>query len=175
MQGSSLIPFVGSFFFGCCLHSVEPPHPGFPLDSMPSSPSSDSCSSFEDDLWEVQEILAQRHTLSGETEYLVVWRCTWTPASLVKAGPELRRWQAASKFKTKEPMAVTLPVLPGTQLHKDCRRIALQRAAQHAVLHPRVLGASPAINVVPSPVLTPSHSSGSRLHQDSAAKRGRRD
>jgi hypothetical protein len=76
---------------------------------------------------------------------------------------------------SRRSSACPLPVVSGTQLHKDCRRIALQRAAQHAVLNPRMLGASPAIKVVPAPVLTPSHSAGSRLQQDSDAKRGRRD
>ena len=57
---------------------------------MPESPFSDGHSSGIGNLWEVQDILAQRVTLSGEIEYLVVWRSTWSAADLVKDGPVLR-------------------------------------------------------------------------------------
>jgi len=57
---------------------------------MPENPLSPG--SVEGDLWEVQDILAQRLTLSGKVEYLVVWRSTWVSDVAVKAGaPRLAR------------------------------------------------------------------------------------
>ena len=71
--------------------------------------------------WEVQDILAERKTISGETEMLVDWKCTWIPMASVKYGPVLVKWQHTNKFKTGHgTMDVTLPVIQGTQLHADC-------------------------------------------------------
>jgi hypothetical protein len=94
--------------------------------------------------WEVQDILAVRTSASGDdeqklywrlsiyyTEYwfttgddevLVVWKPSWTPASNVRDGPGLRRFQAATKWKFTSAvsgMRVILPVEPGTQLAQD--------------------------------------------------------
>ena len=107
---------------------------------MPENPLSPG--SVEGDLWEVQDILAQRLTLSGKVEYLVVWRSTWVSDVAVKAGPVLRDWYAARKFKTCGAMAVTLPIVRGTQLDSDCRRIRLQRAVQQSAPESRVVDAA---------------------------------
>jgi hypothetical protein len=137
---------------------------------MPKSPIPDDSSTVEGDLWEVQDILAQRLTLSGEIEYLVVWRSTWTAADLVKDGPVLRHWHEAAKFKTGGSMAITLPVVRGTQLFSDCRQICLKRAALGNATDSRsVLGAACASPRVPD------HNAnlvvGPRKQLGSAAKR----
>jgi hypothetical protein len=138
---------------------------------MSESSLSDDCSS----VWEVQDILAQRFTLSGEIEYLVVWRSTWSAADLVKDGPVLRHWLAAKKFKSGGAMAVTLPVVRGTQLYSDCR-ILRQRAAQRAAPEsPRLLGSACVSTLVPAPVPRPSLAVGPRKQLGSSAKRVRPD
>jgi hypothetical protein len=92
---------------------------------MPASPSaSGSLSDSDTALWAVQEILAKRRTLSGGSEYLVVWKSSWISASAVKNGPGLRDWQKVAKFKSPGfVMAITLPVMRGTQLYDDCAHI----------------------------------------------------
>lgn len=142
---------------------------------MSESPIADGGSSDEGDLWEVQDILAQRLTLSGEIEYLVVWRSSWTAAHLVKDGPILRHWLAVSKFKTSGAMAVSLPVVRGTQLYSDCRRIAIQRAAQRSISSTRVLGAACASTPVSAPAPSAGHDVASRLQLGSPAQRVRRE
>ena len=154
--------------------------------SMPLSPSSDSISSGEGVLSDVQDILAQRRTLSGKIEFLVVWRSSWIADHKLADGPVLRSWHAVSKFKTKGAMAITLPVVRGTQLYADCRRVIQQRDAQQDVSHNRVLGADSASAVVPAPdlsqnlaaivvapVLSPSIDAGSRKQLDDGTKRVR--
>ena len=149
---------------------------------MPESPFSDGHSSGIDNLWEVQDILAQRVTLSGEIEYLVVWRSTWSAADLVKDGPVLRNWPATAKFKTSGTMAITLPVVRGTSLYSDCRRIAHQRAQAAlgtAIDSRSVLGAARAPPLIPAPVPALDHNpslvAGPRKQLGSAAKRVSRD
>ena len=140
--------------------------------SMSESSLSDDSSS----VWEVQDILAQRITLSGEIEYLVVWRSTWTAADLVRDGPVLRSWHAASKFKSGGAMAVTLPVVRGTSLYSDCRRIARQRAAQSTASDSRSLLGSACVSPLnPAPAPNPSLVVGPRKQLGSSAKRARPD
>jgi hypothetical protein len=143
---------------------------------MPKSPISDDSSTVGGDLWEVQDILAQRLTLSGEIEYLVVWRSTWTAADLVKDGPVLRHWHEAAKFKTGGSMAITLPVVRGTQLFSDCRQICLKWAALGGATDSRsVLGAVCALPDVPADVLNANPVVGPRKQLGSTAKRVRRE
>jgi hypothetical protein len=90
------------------------------VSSAKSASTNDNVSDAAEN-WEVQDILAERQTLSGETEVLVDWKCTWVPISLVKIGPVLIKWRQTNKFRTgHEAMDVALPVVRGTQLHKDC-------------------------------------------------------
>ena len=158
-----------------------------PVVSMPKNPLSPG--SVDGDLWEVQDILAQRLTLSGKVEYLVVWRSTWVSDVAVKAGPVLRDWYAARKFKTCGAMAVTLPIVRGTQLDSDCRRIRLQRAVQQSAPESRVVDAASYSALDSAPDVTSginqlapgsSHSMtfafvGPRKQLGSSAKRVRQD
>jgi hypothetical protein len=142
---------------------------------MTESPVSDASSSAAGGMWEVQDILAQRQSLTGEIELLVVWRSTWIAADQVIDGPVLRHWRAASKFKTAGPMAITLPVDRGTLLFRDCRHIALQRAAQKEAVQSLVGGEVVASTNVLAPDLVPLRVAGPRMQLDSVAKRKRRD
>jgi len=71
---------------------------------------------------EVQGILAARTSTTGDDELLVVWKPSWAPASNVKDGPGLRRFQEATKWKFTSAvsgMRVILPVEPDTPLADD--------------------------------------------------------
>jgi hypothetical protein len=99
---------------------------------MAASPSASSESqhshSTSGDTWEVAEILAERETFEGASELLVVWKCCWTSPSLVREGPVLDNWRAVTKLKTKGRMRVKLPVIAGTQLHRDYVKVVHHRA-----------------------------------------------
>jgi hypothetical protein len=97
--------------------------------TSPSSPSpspSASTSSVDSDghLWDVAEILAERTTVSGELELLVVWKTSWIPkANMIADGPVLLRFEAERKCSFtvgKNAMRITLPVQPGSTLAADC-------------------------------------------------------
>ena len=83
-------------------------------------------------LWDVQDILAERSSLTGENEVLVVWKPSWEPVSNVKRGPAMMRfrdthtWQFTSRTGG---MRVMLPVERGTTLAVD--RAVAQEMAKH--------------------------------------------
>ena len=137
---------------------------------MPVTPPSESSDPEIGDLWEVQDILAKRITLSGEVEFLVVWKSTWIEAAMVEDGPVLRSWYDAPKFKTQGEMAITLPVARGTQLYVDCKRLAIKRAAERSG-QPNSDGTGTAA----SEALTPRQVTGPRKELGSVAKRHRRE
>lgn len=90
-----------------------------PDHSASQSPSSQSSNA---QLWDVQEILAERTSISGEREVLVVWKCSWIPKSnLMEDGPVLRRYNESRKWTyVSTAGAVILPVEPGSTLQQDC-------------------------------------------------------
>jgi hypothetical protein len=86
-------------------------------------------------LWDVQEILAERTSISGENELLVVWKTSWIPRSNMDAdGPVMRRFEKAPKcrFSTAAgSMRIILPVEPGTVLAQECATIAAAADGAH--------------------------------------------
>ena len=103
--------------------------------SMTGSSSSPSPSSSSNDgyIWDVQEILAERTSVTGENEVLVVWKTSWIPVSnLIADGPVVQQFQATSKVvfsSSKGSMRIYVPVEPGTQFQADWVEIARRRAA----------------------------------------------
>jgi hypothetical protein len=82
-------------------------------------------------LWDVQEILAYRTSITGENELLVVWKTSWIPvSSMVADGPVLRRFTESTKCRfvaqQNQDMHVLLPVEPGTTMQIDCAAMAAQ-------------------------------------------------
>ena len=104
--------------------------------SVSASSPAPSNSSTDGFIWAVQEILAERTSVSGENEVLVVWKTSWIPVSnLIADGPVLQQFQSTPKivFSTRKgSMSVYVPVEPGTQLQADCVEIARRRAAAEA-------------------------------------------
>ena len=86
-------------------------------------------------IWDVQEILAERPSIStDENEVLVVWKTAWIQKRcLIADCPAMRRWNEAAKWASCEDccgqasLQVVLPVEPGTRMATD---LAEARASQ---------------------------------------------
>jgi len=99
-------------------------------------------------IWDVQEILAERPSIStDENEVLVVWKTAWIQKRcLIADCPAMRRWNEAAKWATCEEccgqasLQVVLPVEPGSRMATDlaearasqARMSAYWRRARHA-------------------------------------------
>ena len=99
----------------------------------PQNSSSDSSQSPEPH-WVVQDILAERTSVSGDNEVLVVWKASWIPVTNLQGqGPVLRNWRRTPKWTSSAmKMQVMLAMEPGSQLQQDCE--GAQAAAQHKPL-----------------------------------------
>ncbi len=97
------------------------------------APSSSSNDGF---LWDVQAILAERSSVSGENEFLVVWKPSWIPISNMMAdGPVIQRYKATPKWtfsSAQGAMRISVPAEPGTPFAADCATIAARAAAAEA-------------------------------------------
>lgn len=88
-------------------------------DSVASSPSSTASGRH---LWEVQAILAERHSRfdGSNNEVLVVWKPEWIPIANVPSGPILSGFRAAPKVRFMSSVGkLFLPVEPDTPLADD--------------------------------------------------------
>jgi hypothetical protein len=77
-------------------------------------------------VWEVLDIVAERTSLTGENELLVMWKPTWVPTSNVADGDILERFKSGAKLKfvhTSSNMRIMIPVGPGTTMAADCTMI----------------------------------------------------
>ena len=99
-------------------------------------------------IWDVQEILAERQSIStDENEVLVVWKTAWIQKRcLIADCPAMRRWNEAAKWASCEDccgqasLQVVLPVEPGSRMATDlaearaslARMSAYWRRARHA-------------------------------------------
>jgi hypothetical protein len=108
---------------------AQPPTNSATADS--TSPSSSPSASYFWPKWDVQEILAERTTFSGDHELLVVWKTSWIPKSDMLAapdGPVMSRFVAASKVLFRNSvvrdMRIIMPVSPGSVFDDDCTEIA---------------------------------------------------
>jgi hypothetical protein len=69
------------------------------------------------------DIMAERTSISGENELLVMWKPSWVPLSHVAEGDILDRFKSEDKMKyvhSSSNMRVMIPVEPGTTLAADC-------------------------------------------------------
>jgi hypothetical protein len=87
-------------------------------------------------LWEVQEIIAERTTGSGENEFLVVWKTSWIPKRDMMPYGHLshvmRRWNKTTKWSSCDrcwnaDMQVILPVESGAAMAADIARSTARR------------------------------------------------
>lgn len=88
-------------------------------ESVATSPSSKAS---DKQLWEVQAILAERHSRfqSSGSEVLVVWKPEWIPIVDVPPGPILSSFKAAPKVRFMSSVGkLILPVEPDTPLAYD--------------------------------------------------------
>ncbi len=83
-------------------------------------------------MWDVQEILAERTSITGTNEVLVVWKTSWIPkANMIADGPVMNRFEGERKWKfVSSAGTLLLPVQPGTTLAVDCATaVALRKSA----------------------------------------------
>jgi len=96
---------------------------------MPKAKRSSSPASSESDgyIWHVQEILAERESMGGAKELLVVWKTSWIPKENVMAdGPVMRQFKDSRKCVFNSSTGdITLAVEPGTTLQRDCDEVEL--------------------------------------------------
>jgi|LauGreDrversion4_2_1035121.scaffolds.fasta_scaffold54171_4 hypothetical protein len=94
--------------------------------SAAASPASTNAS--DGYIWDVQEILAERSSVSGGRELLVVWKTSWIPKeNMIADGPIMSRFRVAPKahfFTPRGTMQLSLAVEPGTSLAQDVAIIA---------------------------------------------------
>jgi hypothetical protein len=87
-------------------------------------------------MWDVAEILAERTSVTGENEVLVVWKPSWIPMSNLQSdGPVLQQYSDSYKWKFSSAcgaMRLFLPVEPGTSLAADCATIKANMLAASA-------------------------------------------
>jgi hypothetical protein len=92
-------------------------------ESSESEHDSDGC------LWDVQEVLAERSSISGENELLVVWKPSWIPKSnMMPDGPVMKRFRGERKWRFDSAAGnLQIPVQDGTTLMHDCATAAARR------------------------------------------------
>ena len=78
------------------------------------------------DLWSVQDVLAERVTLTGDREILVAWRPSWIPiGNMEETGPIMRKFRKAPRCTFEAAVGtIVLPVEAGTTLADDCATVA---------------------------------------------------
>jgi hypothetical protein len=104
-----------------------------PHNDIAAASASPSPSPSAGNIWDVQEILAERTTSSGDQELLVVWKTSWIPKSdMLADGPAMRLFDVSPKviFRNSavREMRIVLPVEPGTVLYDDCAEIGCREA-----------------------------------------------
>ena len=103
---------------------------------MPKTKRSTSPAPSESDeyIWHVQEILAERVSMGGERELLVVWKTSWVPKENVVAdGPVMRQFRHSRKCNFKSATGdMILAVEPGTTLQRDCDDVELDEQIQRS-------------------------------------------
>jgi hypothetical protein len=89
-------------------------------------------------LWLVQDILAERTSLTGDKELLVVWKPSWEPASNVQHGPAMTLFRATPKWEftsCTRGMRVLLPV--ERNMIQRNTALAVDRAGAKQKTHPK--------------------------------------
>jgi hypothetical protein len=87
----------------------------------------------DDNLWEVQDILAKRTSVRGHSEVLVVWKPSWIPSKNVMNGEVKRVWKQLPKCRFLSAVGdVILPVQEPSQLAKDLKLVEAESDARIA-------------------------------------------
>ena len=94
--------------------------------------SSAESSQSTDDNWVVQDILAERTTVTGENEVLVIWKASWIPVANLRDGPVLRAWRLTPMFTTA---AMRMQVMVAMEPGRSWLRMSSACKLQHA--HPK--------------------------------------
>lgn len=130
---------------------------------MTTSPMKSAARNNSTPMWDVHDILAERTSVTGDDELLVVWKPSWVAVSNVKPGPVLRRYRSLRKWKFTSSacgMRTILPVEPETTV-----------AVDHAVMR-EIVKASKAEHRNALNVASGNHAIGCGMMLGTVAKRG---
>jgi hypothetical protein len=119
-----------------------------------------------DTAWEVSEICAERTSICGEHQVLVVWKTSWIPMSRLDAdGPVMLKWQESAKWRSSpiSDICVALPAESGSQLAKEIAMIADRKA--RLLVRP---SASPPSSEKKQPRSSQASSASRRLEQSAS-------
>jgi hypothetical protein len=123
-------------------------------------------------LWDVQDILLERTSLTGENEVLVVWKPEWIPVSNVQPnGAAMRRFRATPSWPFTSRscgMRILLPVEPNTTRAVD--QSVMQQLAKRSKRSREEPGPPAATHFGGSAAVAP-HATGPRQELGSTAKR----
>ena len=91
------------------------------VDHDADTPSPNSSSSEGGQLWDVQEILAERRSMGGEIELLVVWKTSWIPKeNLMADGPVMRQFMESRKWNFGSAPGVITSIRRNRNVRDNC-------------------------------------------------------
>jgi len=93
----------------------------------PASVSSRSSSPAPSNTWTVQDIIAERKSLNGDRELLVVWKPSWIPKENMEDGPVWRSFRDAQRCQFScAAGSIIVPVEVGSSLADDIAAVSHQ-------------------------------------------------
>jgi hypothetical protein len=96
-------------------------------DHNPASVSSCSSSPAPFNTWTVQDIIAERKSLNGDRELLVVWKASWIPKENMEDGPVWRSFRDAQRCQFScAAGSIIVPVEAGSSLAGDIAAVSHQ-------------------------------------------------
>ena len=134
--------------------------------TMSSVSGSSATGESDDTAWEVSEICAERTSISGVPQVLVVWKTSWIPVSRLDAeGTVLLKWQETAKWRSSpiSDICVALPAESGSQLAQEIAVIADRKA--RPLVRP---SAGPPLSQKKQPRSSQAYSASHRLEQSAS-------
>ena len=114
------------------------------VDSSPSESEAEQCRGTMRD--EVSVILAERRTVNGESELLVLFQPKWILKDAMHPdAPALRHYRQASKARFGAQSAlgtIVMPVEPGSSLAAACAKVAARAASDSAIFRAAIASSS---------------------------------
>lgn len=133
---------------------------------MSSVSGSSATGESDDTAWQVSEICAERTSISGVPQVLVVWKTSWIPVSRLDAeGTVLLKWQETAKWRSSpiSDICVALPAESGSLLAKEIAVIADRTA--RPLVRP---SAGPPLSQKKQPRSSQAYSASHRLEQSAS-------
>jgi hypothetical protein len=99
-----------------------------------TSASSSESSPTPSNAWTVQDIIAERKSLNGDKELLVIWKPSWIPKENMADGPVWRSFRGARRCQFScAAGSIIVPVEAGSSLAADIATVTRQVSANPLV------------------------------------------